>query len=171
MSLTTTFAITFESELNSASPAASEAQPETLPEVAVTAIREEQLLGQVLGVALSQTHGEGHTTPIRQPFSTSPLYLFLEDGIPVRPTVFFNHNALYALNIPRADGVEVIRGPGSALYGSDGIGGVINVLSARPYEHPALTLNSEGGSFGWLRFWGRLKRVKRVWVGRVWTST
>ena len=173
--------MTFASELNSASPAASESQPETLPEVVVTAIREEQLLGQVPasvgilksstirfaapahaqqllgqvpGVALSQTNGEGHTTAIRQPFSTSPLYLFLEDGIPVRPTGFFNHNALYELNIPQAGGVEVIRGPGSALYGSDGIGGVINVLSARPDEHPALTLNSEGGSFGWFRFLG-----------------
>lgn len=168
-------------DFSSSSQTGSEFQNETLPEVVVTAIREEQrlgevpasvgilkpstirfaapshaqqLLGQVPGVALSTTNGEGHTTAIRQPFSTSPLYLFLEDGIPVRPTGFFNHNALYELNIPQAGGVEVIRGPGSALYGSDGIGGIVNVLSPRPGERPAVSLNSEGGNFGWFRFLG-----------------
>lgn len=156
----------------------------TLPEVVVTAIREDQplslvpasvgilsapairfaapshpqqILGQVPGVALSATNGEGHTTAIRQPFSTSPLYLFLEDGIPVRPTGFFNHNALYEVNIPQAGGVEVIRGPGSALYGSDAIGGVVNILTARPGMDPAVLLSSEGGSFGWLRLLGSLQ--------------
>jgi outer membrane cobalamin receptor len=54
----------------------------------------QQILGQVPGVAISVTNGEGHQTAIRQPISTSPLYLFLEDGIGVRPTGFFNHNAL-----------------------------------------------------------------------------
>src|SRR5690554_848359 len=42
----------------------------------------QQLLGQVPGVAIGVTNGEGHTTAIRQPFTTSPLYLFLEDGVP-----------------------------------------------------------------------------------------
>ena len=77
----------------------------------------QQILSQVPGVAVSVTNGEGHQTAIRQPFSTSPLYLFLEDGIGVRPTGFFNHNALYEINIPMAGGIEVTRGPGSALYG------------------------------------------------------
>ena len=81
----------------------------------------QQILGQVPGVAISVTNGEGHQTAIRQPISTSPLYLFLEDGIGVRPTGFFNHNALYELNIPMAAGIEVTRGPGSALYVSDAI--------------------------------------------------
>jgi outer membrane receptor protein involved in Fe transport len=102
-------------------------------------------------VAISVTNGEGHQTAIRQPISTSPLYLFLEDGIGVRPTGFFNHNALYELNIPMAAGIEVTRGPGSALYGSDAIGGVINVLSRASGPLPELSLSSEAGSFGWLR--------------------
>ncbi len=111
----------------------------------------QQILGQVPGVAISVTNGEGHQTAIRQPISTSPLYLFLEDGIGVRPTGFFNHNALYELNIPMAAGIEVTRGPGSALYGSDAIGGVINVLSRASGPLPELSLSSEAGSFGWLR--------------------
>jgi hypothetical protein len=60
----------------------------------------------VPGVAVAVTTGEGPTTAIRQPFTTSPLYLFLEDGIPVRATGFFNHNALYETNLPQAGGVD-----------------------------------------------------------------
>jgi Outer membrane cobalamin receptor protein len=95
----------------------------------VGATHPQQILSQVPGVAVSVTNGEGHTTAIRQPFTTSPLYLFLEDGLPIRATGFFNHNALYELDLPMAGGIEVTRGPGSALYGSDAIGGIINMLT------------------------------------------
>lgn len=111
----------------------------------------QQILGQVPGVSISVTNGEGHTTSIRQPFTTSPLYLFLEDGIPVRPTGFFNHNSLYEVNIPMAGGIEVTRGPGSALYGSDAIGGIVNVLTKSSGPTPSGSLSAEIGSFGWLR--------------------
>ena len=107
-----------------------------------------QLLGQIPGVAVAVTNGEGHTTAIRQPFTTSPLYLFLEDGIPVRATGFFNHNALYEVNLPGAAGIEVVRGPGSALHGSDAIGGVVNVLSQAPGERATAGLSLEAGSHG-----------------------
>ena len=56
-----------------------------------------QIISQVPGAAVAVTNGEGHTTAIRQPFTTNPVYLFLEDGIPIRSTGFFNHNALYHL--------------------------------------------------------------------------
>lgn len=111
----------------------------------------QQILGQVPGVAIAVTNGEGHTTAIRQPFTTSPMYLYLEDGIPVRATGFFNHNALYEVNLPQAGAIEVIRGPGSALYGSDAIGGIVNVLSREPVPKPGAAVNFEAGSFGWRR--------------------
>ncbi len=107
-----------------------------------------QLLGQVPGVAVAVTNGEGHTTAIRQPFTTSPVYLFLEDGIPIRATGFFNHNALYEVNIPMAGGIEVVRGPGTALYGSDAIGGIVNILSRAPSGQSELALSGELGAFG-----------------------
>ncbi len=116
----------------------------------------QQILGQVPGVAISVTNGEGHQTAIRQPFTTSPLYLFLEDGIGVRPTGFFNHNALYELNIPMAGGIEVTKGPGSALYGSDAIGGIVNVLTRASGPSPEGSLSSEVGSYGWWRELGSI---------------
>ena len=111
----------------------------------------QQILGQVPGVAIAVTNGEGHSTAIRQPFTTSPLYLFLEDGIPIRATGFFNHNALYEVNIPQAGGIEVVKGPGSALYGSDAIGGTVNVLTKVPSSNAGLSVSGEAGSFGWQR--------------------
>ena len=91
------------------------AVPTALPEVSVTGTREKELLretpasvgvireqsirevrpthpsqiiSQVPGAAVSITNGEGHQTSIRQPFTTGPVYLFLEDGIPIRATRF-----------------------------------------------------------------------------------
>jgi len=110
-----------------------------------------QIMGQIPGVAVAVTNGEGHTTAIRQPFTTSPVYLFLEDGIPTRSTGFFNHNALYEIDIPQAGGIEVVRGPGSALYGSDAVAGVINVLTQTPPAEPELYGSGEAGGHGWLR--------------------
>lgn len=107
-----------------------------------------QILSQVPGVAIAVTNGEGHTTAIRQPFTTSPVYLFLEDGIPIRATGFFNHNALYEVNIPMSGGIEVVRGPGTALYGSDAIGGIVNILSRAPSPYAHGNMSGELGSFG-----------------------
>ncbi len=111
----------------------------------------QQLLSQIPGVAVGVTQGEGHTMAIRQPFSTSPVYLYLEDGIPTRATGFFNHNALYEINLPQANSVEVIRGPGSALYGSDAIAGTIHVITRAPDRANGVATSFELGSFGWRR--------------------
>lgn len=110
-----------------------------------------QIMGRVPGVWVNITGGEGHQTAIRQPLTTAPVYAYLEDGIPVRSTGFFNHNALYEVNMPQSGGIEVTKGPGSALYGSDAIGGVVNILSRRPPSAAEVEASGELGSFGWKR--------------------
>ncbi|HFQ13791.1 MAG TPA: TonB-dependent receptor, partial [Gammaproteobacteria bacterium] len=110
-----------------------------------------EIIGRIPGVHVSVTGGEGHMTAIRQPISTSPLYLYLEDGIPTRSTGFFNHNALYEVNIPQAAGIEVNKGPGTALYGSDAIGGIINVLTRPAPLEAEAEVNVEAGGHGWKR--------------------
>lgn len=114
----------------------------------------QQLLGQIPGVAINVTNGEGHTTGIRQKIGTDPVYLYLEDGIPIRATGFFNHNALYEINLPQAGGVEVVKGIGSALYGSDAIGGTINILTRQPARESGAALSAEYGSYGGYRLLG-----------------
>lgn len=153
-------------------------RPVTLPSVVVTGTREEaplnetpaaigvikgdtvradkpthpaQIMSQIPGAAVAVTNGEGHTTAIRQPFTTNPVYLFLEDGIPIRSTGFFNHNALYEIDVPQSGGIEVTRGPGTALYGSDAIGGVINVLTRTPPAKAEFMVSGESGPYGFGR--------------------
>jgi outer membrane receptor protein involved in Fe transport len=110
-----------------------------------------EILGTVPGVWVSITGGEGHQTAIRQPLTTNAVYLYLEDGVPTRSTGFFNHNALYEINMPAAAGIEVTKGPGSALYGSDAIGGVINVLTKSALESSGVQATLEAGGGGWKR--------------------
>lgn len=131
--------------------------PATIGKVSGEAIRKakashpSEIMGRVPGVWVNITGGEGHQTAIRQPLTTAPVYAYLEDGVPVRSTGFFNHNALYEVNMPQSGGIEVTKGPGSALYGSDAIGGVVNILSRRPPTSAEFEASGEVGSFGWKR--------------------
>lgn len=150
----------------------------TLPDVVVSTSREEQqaatvplsvgviqeeairetrghhpaeIVNRSPGVYVSNFGGEGHATAIRQPITTKALYAYLEDGVPIRSTGFFNHNALYEINIPQAGRLEVIKGPGSAIYGSDAVGGVVNAFTRDPSPRPEAELFVEGGSRTYLR--------------------
>jgi len=95
-----------------------------------------ELLTRVSGVWLSRGSGQEHLTAIRSPVLTGGgscgAFLFLEDGIPIRPAGFCNVNSLFEINTEQADSVEVIRGPGNALYGSNALHGIINVLMPMP---------------------------------------
>lgn len=119
-----------------------------------------ELLNRIPGVNIVQlgSSAEGTAAAIRQPVSYGPVYLYLENGVPTRSSGFFNHNALYGMNVSGSNGVEVIKGPGSALYGSDAIGAVINLLSGQPPKEDALSLALEVGENGWRR--GQLRSAR-----------
>ncbi len=97
-----------------------------------------QILVRSPGTWISRGSGQEHLTAIRSPVLTGPgacgAFLFLEDGIPIRPAGFCNVNELFEINTEQADAIEVVRGPGSVLYGSNAMHGLINVLSPRVDE-------------------------------------
>ncbi len=70
----------------------------------------------------------------RSPVLTGPgaagAFIFAQDGIATRAPGFANNNGLSELNLSGAAGIEVIRGPASAIYGSNAVHGIVNVLSA-----------------------------------------
>lgn len=69
-------------------------------------------------------------------------------ALPIRPVGIFNHNALYEINLPGSDGIEVVKGPASSLYGSNAVGGAVNFTTAAPSAaltwNAAAQLSSEG---------------------------
>ena len=91
-----------------------------------------QLMTRVAGVWVSRGSGQEHLTAIRSPVLTGPGscggFLFLQNGIPIRPAGFCNVNQLFEIDSEQAQSIEVIRGPGNALYGSNALHGIINFL-------------------------------------------
>ncbi|HEX2166930.1 MAG TPA: TonB-dependent receptor plug domain-containing protein [Longimicrobiales bacterium] len=110
-----------------------------------------EVMNRIPGVWVNVTGGEGHMAAIRHPMTTNPVYLYLENGVPTRSTGFFNHNALYEMDVPHAARVEVVKGPATALYGSDAIGGMVNVLTRAPDDAAPFSVTGEGGSYGFGR--------------------
>lgn len=115
------------------------------------AISIDQLLNKVSGVNMVNLGNEQHQMSIRQPMTTKSLFLYLEDGISIRTTGLFNHNALLELNMAAVKTMEVIKGPSSSLYGSEAIGGVVNVITAAPTAQPFLKLSAQGNNIGYRR--------------------
>jgi outer membrane receptor for ferrienterochelin and colicins len=75
--------------------------------------------------------------------------LVLINGRPFRDARESNSNwALYtAFPVGLVERIEVIRGPGSVLYGSNAVSGVINIITKKPVERRA-ELQASGGAFG-----------------------
>ena len=83
--------------------------------------------------------GQESLTALRSPVLTGAgacgAVLVLEDGIPIRPVGTCNVNDLFEVNVEQAAAVEVLRGPGSVLYGSSAVHGIINVDPADAGRH------------------------------------
>ncbi|MCQ6960235.1 TonB-dependent receptor [Mucilaginibacter aquariorum] len=110
-----------------------------------------QLLNKVTGVYMVDLGNEQHTMAIRQPITYNALYLYLEDGLPIRPTGIFNHNSLYEINMSGVRDIEVIKGPASSLYGSNAIGGAINFITQGPPAGYAGNVSVQGDNYHYRR--------------------
>jgi outer membrane receptor protein involved in Fe transport len=109
---------------------------------------------QVPGTWITRGSGQENLTAIRSPVLTGPgscgSFLILEDGVAIRPTGFCNVNDLFELPSEQANAIEVIRGPASALYGSNAVHGTINVLLPEPGARE-LMLSGETGPNQFIR--------------------
>ncbi|MCB9957557.1 MAG: TonB-dependent receptor [Rhodospirillaceae bacterium] len=107
------------------------------------------ILRQVPGVSVSSSGPAGSLTQVRIRGAEARHTLVLIDGVRVNdPTAIgavYDFGNLLAEDVER---IEVVRGPQSALYPSDAIGGVINIITRRGAGAPLVTASLEGGSFG-----------------------
>jgi outer membrane receptor protein involved in Fe transport len=108
------------------------------------------VLRGVPGVEVNQTGRRGGVTGVFIRGGNSNYNLVMLDGIEVNQ---FGGNFDFAsLPADGVDRVEVIRGPQSALYGSNAVTGVINIVSRKGQGPPRFTVQAEGGSFTTRRF-------------------
>ena len=114
-----------------------------------------ELLNRAPGTMIQRGSGQESLTALRSPVLTGAgacgAVLVLEDGIPIRPVGSCNVNELFEVNVEQAAAVELMRGPGSALYGSSAVHGIINVIPPRPEDLPALGIGLEAGDAAYRR--------------------
>lgn len=110
----------------------------------VSAVHPSDILNRATGVHIQTNNGMESLPSVRSPVLTGPgaagAFLFLEEGIATRSAGFANNNALSELNLAQAQEVEIIRGPASAVYGSNAVHGVVNVLTKAPRNGGDVTL-------------------------------
>lgn len=94
----------------------------------------DQLVNKTPGVFMVDLGNEQHEMSIRQPMTTKSLFLYLEDGMPIRTSGLYNHNSLLEMNMAAMDRIEILKGPASAQYGPEAVGGAINIITAAPPE-------------------------------------
>jgi vitamin B12 transporter len=111
----------------------------------------------VPGLDVVRRGGPGQQTSVFMRGANSEHTLVLIDGVEandaISPNRAFDFANVTTENIER---VEIIRGPQSTLYGSDAIGGVINIITKKGKGKPSVTSSIEYGSFETTRVTGNI---------------
>jgi vitamin B12 transporter len=104
-----------------------------------------QILRTVPGLDVVQSGSRGNTTSVFIRGSESDHVLVLIDGVEANSTTLgaFNFAHLTTENVER---IEVLRGAGGTLYGSQAIGGVINIITKKGQGPLEAGLSLEGGN-------------------------
>lgn len=104
------------------------------------------LIGNISGVSTQLNCGVCGTNSIRINGAEGTNTAVLIDGMPILGAL----SSIYGLNGISPfiiDQVEVIKGPQSTLYGTQALGGVINIITKNPENTPFLGLNAFSGSY------------------------
>lgn len=104
-----------------------------------------ELLGRTVGVEFGRSGGRGADESVFIRGTNSGHALVLVDGMRVNSATT-GATALQMIPVSQIDRIEVLRGPASALYGSDAIGGVIQIFTKAPSDAPLFAAQVGAGS-------------------------
>ncbi len=118
---------------------------------AQAAVATDQIVSQLPGLQSIPSPPAGTSISIRGIGDSRVLVLM--DGEPVGGSLLQNID-LSRLSTVAVSRIEVTKGPASAIYGSDALGGVINLVTQGPPQSLQLGLSARTGSFGRLEGYG-----------------
>lgn len=83
----------------------------------------------------------------------NPQVLMLLNGVPIQSSLQGGRPSLFRLPVASIDRVEIIRGPGSAVYGADAYAGVVNIITKDAAAINDTKIGARVGSFNSHDFW------------------
>ncbi len=94
----------------------------------------------------------------------TPQVLVMQNGVPITTLFVGNKGNLWGgYPVEHIARIEIIRGPGSALYGADAFSGVINIITKSAADTPGTEFGLRGGSFAtknaWIQHGGKIGAV------------
>jgi len=116
------------------------------------------LLRDLPSVYVQQSGGRGSVVSLFTRGAKPNFTLVLLDGVKANdPTNTRGGSYDFStLDLNDIERIEFVRGPASAVYGSDAVGGVINIISRHGGERLEAELSADGGSFGYARVAGHV---------------
>lgn len=115
-----------------------------------------EVMQRLPGVNLVRTGGIGQQTSLFIRGTNSSHVLLLVDGMRLNQAGISGSSDLSQIPISLVQRIEYIRGPRSAVYGSDAIGGVVNIITTR--EQPNNQLSAGMGSHGYQSYDGAMQQ-------------
>ncbi len=114
-----------------------------------------ELAVRLPGVNFARNNGQEYLASIRSPIFTGAgacgAFVMAQDGIALRSAGFCNVNEMFEAFTEQAARIEITRGPGSALYGSNALHGIVNVSTPSANTDEG-RLTMEGGANDFIRF-------------------
>jgi len=109
-----------------------------------------ELLRDVPGFAVSQAGGPGTLTQVRVRGAEANQLLVLVNGIRANDPASSDEFQFQFASTTNIERIEIIRGPQSAIWGTDALAGVINIITRKDVEEDYLATSAEYGSFNTL---------------------
>lgn len=106
----------------------------------------EDLIRRVGGIQLSRNGGPGQSASVLIRGSSASNTLVLIDGVRIGSATL-GQTDLAGVSLAQVERIEIMRGPGSSLYGADAIGGVVNIVTRRGQGAPYLHGNAAVGNY------------------------
>jgi iron complex outermembrane receptor protein len=133
-------------------------------------------LNRNAGVYIQRGSGAESLGAIRSPVLAGAgacgSFLVAEDSLPIRPVGFCNLNEMFEVHYEQATQIEVLRGPGSSMFGASAVHGIVNVLTPDVDRLDRFSVGLESGSdsFKRARFSGS-SGIGPVYLGTYGTFT